>query len=102
MGGGVSPNHKSSNIIELSRLAQDLFNWGWVGGWGWDVVTGSPTHVHMRMHACTHTHAHACTYDIIGNPRDFPKSNGGSHLHGIIMFTTHARVCVHAHPCAHV
>ena len=54
------------------------------------MVTGSPPHMctHTRMHAC------ACTYDIIGNPWDFPKSDGGSHLHGIIMFTTHALVCV--------
>ena len=54
---------ESSNRIELSRLVQDLLNfgvlgslqlWGWgVDGWGWGVVGGCPTHT------CTHTHMHA-------------------------------------------
>ena len=57
---------ESSNRIELSRLVQELLNfgvlgslwlWGW-GGWmdggggGWGVP---PTHVHMHVHACTCT-----------------------------------------------
>ena len=64
---------KSSNRIELSRLVQDLLNfgvlgslrlWGWGGGWvdgggGWMGVGGGwgmpPTHVHA--HARTHMHA---------------------------------------------
>ena len=61
---------ESSNRIELSRLVQDLLNfgvlgslrlwgWGWVfgGGGGWGVPH---THVHTHAHArtCTHTHAH--------------------------------------------
>ena len=55
---------KSSNRIELSRLVQDLLNfgvlgslrlWGWGGGWmgvggGWGML---PTHVHMHAHART-------------------------------------------------
>ena len=58
---------ESSNRIELSRLVQDLLNFGvwgslqlWgLGGWvdvggGW--LGGAPTHVHMHAHACTHTH----------------------------------------------
>ena len=54
---------ESSNRIELSRLVQDLLNfgvsgslrlWGW-GGWvygvgGWLGVP--PTHMHMHAHAC--------------------------------------------------
>ena len=61
---------ESSNRIELSRLVQDLLNfgvlgslrlWGW-GGWvdgvggGW----GCPLHMctHTRMHARAHTHTH--------------------------------------------
>ena len=64
---------ESSNRIELSRLVQDLLNfgvlgslrlWGWGDGWmgvggrGW--LGGSPhTCMHMHMHACTHTHMHA-------------------------------------------
>ena len=52
---------ESSNRIELSRLVQDLLNFGvlgslrlWgvggMGGWGWGVVEGAPSHVHMHMH----------------------------------------------------
>ena len=60
---------ESSNRIELSRLVQDLLNfgvlgslrlWGWgVGGWGWGVVGGYP-HTCAHAHACTHTHTHTC------------------------------------------
>ena len=51
---------ESSNRIELSRLVQDLLNfgvlgslrlWGWGGGW-MGVVGGAPY---------THVHAHTCT-----------------------------------------
>ena len=63
---------------------------GWMGVGGDERV--HPTHVHM--------HTHACTYDIIGNPWDYPKSNRGGHLHEITMFTTHACACVHVHACA--
>ena len=72
---------ESSNRIELSRLVQDLLNfgvlgslrvWGWGGdgwgwgvvggggvdGWGWGVVGGAPTHVHMHAHA--HMHMRTC------------------------------------------
>ena len=67
---------KSSNRIELSRLVQDLLNfgvfgslrlWGWGGGWmgvrgGWGMP---PTHVHMHAHARTCTHTHACVVNMI-------------------------------------
>ena len=80
---------ESSNRIELSRLVQELLNFGvsgslrlwgvggWVdrgkGGWGvggwvdrgrggWGVP---PTHVHMHVHAHTHTHAHVCVVNMI-------------------------------------
>ena len=54
---------ESSNRIELSRLVQDLLNFGvlgslwlWGGGrWvmgGWE---GVPTHAHMHAHMHTHT-----------------------------------------------
>ena len=59
---------ESSNRIELSRLVQDLLNfgvlgslrvWGWGGGWmGWGVVGGAP---HTCAHACACMHTHACT-----------------------------------------
>ena len=70
------------------------------GGGGWMLVRGCP----LYTCTCMHTHTCTCMYDIIGNPRDFPKSNGGGHLHEIIMFTTHACVCVCVcvRACAHV
>ena len=40
---------------------------------GVGVVTGSP---HICVHARARTHMHGRTYDIIGNPWDFPKSDG--------------------------
>ena len=55
---------ESSNRIELSRLVQDLLNfgvlgslrlWGWGGG-GW--LGGAP---HTRAHARACMHAHTCT-----------------------------------------
>ena len=65
---------ESSNRIELSRLVQDILNfgvlgslrlWGWGGGWmgvgsGWGGkwLGGAPyTHAHARV--CTHMHT--CT-----------------------------------------
>ena len=68
------------------------------GGWGgvWMGMGGGERVHHTHMHM----HAHACMYDIIGNPQDFPKSNGGGHLHEITMFTTHACACVHVRACA--
>ena len=62
---------ESSNRIKLSRLVQDLLNFGvlgslwlwgwWVSGWG-GVVGGVPTHVHMPAHAHTHTHTRTCMH----------------------------------------
>ena len=58
---------ESSNRIELSRLVQDLLNfgvsgslrlWGWGSGWmGVRGDWGCPPH----MCTCTHAHAHTCT-----------------------------------------
>ena len=67
---------ESSNRIELSRLVQDLLNFGvlgslrllgWGGGWmgvggGWGVP---PTHMHTHVHARTRTHAHARVVNMI-------------------------------------
>ena len=64
---------ESSNRIELSRLVQDLLNFGvlgslrllgggrWVGG-HLGACRGVPTHTHMHTHAHTHTHAHLHMY----------------------------------------
>ena len=58
---------ESSKKIKLSRLVQDLLNfgvlgslqlWGWGGGWMvWGVVGGCPPH----MCICTHMHVCTCT-----------------------------------------
>ena len=55
---------ESSNRIELSRLVQDLLNfgvlgslqlWGWgVDGWGLGVPPHMCTHMHMHTHARMH------------------------------------------------
>ena len=57
---------ESSNRIELSRLVQDLLNFGvlgslqlwgggrWVGGHSGGM--GGCPHTHPHAHACTHTH----------------------------------------------
>ena len=57
---------ESSNRIELSRLVQELLNFGvlgslqlWGVGSGWMGVWGGwgypPTHVHMHVHTRTYT-----------------------------------------------
>ena len=38
---------------------------GWMGGWGWGVVGGAPTHVHMQAYAHTCTHTHPCMVNMI-------------------------------------
>ena len=45
---------ESSNRIKLSRLVQELLNFGVLGSlqlWGWGWLGGAPTHV--NMHTCT-------------------------------------------------
>ena len=75
MSSGMFRGKESSNRIELSRLVQELLNFGvfsslwlwgvgvdgggggWVGGWGWG-GGGAP---HTHAHACACMHAHTCT-----------------------------------------
>ena len=50
---------ESSNRIELSRLVQDLLNFGVLGSlrlWGGGRWVGG----HLGVWGCPHTHAHAC------------------------------------------
>ena len=111
---------ESSNRIELSRLVQDLLNFGdlgslWllrvgVGGWGWGwlgwvnwgrVVGGCPPH--MCTYTCMHTHMHtdACMVNMIisckwlppwGNPWVFPMMS-------YACACACACVCVHVYAC---
>ena len=56
---------ESSNRIELSRLVQDLLNFGVLGSlrlWGWGCVwgggwLGGAPHTHAQTCACMHAHA---------------------------------------------
>ena len=82
---------ESSNRIELSRLVQELLNFGvfgslqlWrvgVGGWGWGWLGVGWLGVPPHMCTCTHMHAYACIVNMIisckwppplGNPWEFP------------------------------
>ena len=107
MSSGMFRGKESSNRIELSRLVQELLNFGvlgslrlWgVGGWvdrgggGWGVP---PTHVHMHVHACTHMHAHACMVNMIISCK-WPPPLGESM--GIPYDVIHTCMCVHARAC---
>ena len=97
---------ESSNRIELSRLVQDLLNFGvlgslWLLGWGggWMGVGGGwgvpPTHMHMHAHACTH--AHARVVNMIISCKWPPRL--GEYL-GIPYDVIHACVCVCVRACA--
>ena len=71
---------ESSNRIELSRLVQDLLNFGILGSlwligrrqvgrgvsWGICNMGSVPTHVHMHTHACAHLHT--CIEIANGHP----------------------------------
>ena len=98
---------ESSNRIELSRLVQDLLNFGVLGslrllGWGgWvDGVGGGwgvpPTHVHMHVHARTRTHTHACVVNMIISCKWLPPL--GEYL-GIPYDVICACVCVRVRAC---
>ena len=98
---------ESSNRIELSRLVQDLLNFGdfgsmwlwgggwvgvwWVGGWvggGW-MVGGAP-HACVHAHTCTHTHA--CMVNMIISCKWLPHWGNPWEFH--MMSYVHACMCV--------
>ena len=101
---------ESSNRIKLSRLVQELLNFGvsgslrlWgVGGWvdrggGW--LGGAPhTHAHAHMNACTHAHARTCMRGKHDNFMQMAAPIGESMgiPYDVIC------MCVHVHVCAHV
>ena len=67
---------KSSNRIELSRLVQDLLNFGVLGSlrfWGWGVVGGCPPHTCT----CMRTHAHTCMRGKHDNFMQMAAPTGG-------------------------
>ena len=93
---------ESSNRIELSRLVQNLLNFGVLGSlqcmgvgggcMGVGAVWGvPPTHMHMHVHARTHTHAHARVVNMIISCKWLPPL--GKSL-GIPYDVIHACACV--------
>ena len=88
---------ESSNRIELSRLVQELFNfgvlgslqlWGWgVGGWGgWGVP---PTHMY------THMHTHTCIVNMIISCKWPPPLGESLGIHyDVICVCMHVCVCM--------
>ena len=65
-----------------------------MGGWGWGIVGGAPTHVHMHVHACTHTHTHTCMH---GKHDNFMQM--ATPIWGIPGNSLWCYVCVHACLC---
>ena len=101
---------ESSNRIELSRLVQNLLNFGvlglpaalGVGGWVYGGVgcLGVPhTHVHTHAHARTRTHAHARVVNMIISCKWLPPL--GKSL-GIPYDVIRACACVRTRACARV
>ena len=106
MSSGMSRGKESSNRIELSRLVQELLNFGVsvsLGFWGWGqidevgVVEGYPPH----MCTCLCMHAHtpvrgkpnnfmqmAASMGFLGNPWEFPMM---SYMHTCVHM--HVQVC---------
>ena len=103
MSSGMFRGKESSNRMKLSRLVQELLNFGvlgslwlWlvgVGGWGWGVVGGAP-HTCVHACACTHTHTHACMVNMIISCK-WPPPLGESM--GIPYDVIH--MCMHVHMC---
>ena len=105
---------ESSNRIELSRLVQDLLNfgvlaslwlWGW-GGWvdgggGW--LGGAP-HTCAHARTCTHTHTHtlACLINMIIPCKWLPPLDLGKSQGFPMMSYVRVHACVHVRACVHV
>ena len=106
---------ESSNRIELSRLVQDLLNFGVLGSlrlWGggrWvggclgvsGGMGGVPTHAHA--HACTHMHAHAHMHTCIelqmaASMEASMFSMFNMHVHACVRACACVCVCVHGTP----
>ena len=104
---------ESSNRIELSRLVQDLLNfgvlgslqlWGW-GGWldggGWWLGGAPYTYAHMHAHACVVNMIIPCKWLP---PLDLGKSQGFpmmSYMRPCTCMHVHTCACVWGGPCHH-
>ena len=87
---------ESSNRIELSRLVQELSNFGVSGSlwlWGWGVVGGCPPH----MCTCTHAHARTCMHGKHDNFMQMAAPVGGIHGNSLCCHM-HVHVCAPSPP----
>ena len=120
VSSGMFRGKESLNRIELSRLVQDLLNfgdlgslrlcgvgvggweWGWLGGWvdgdgGW--LRGAP-HTHAHVCACTHTHACTCMCGKHDNFMQMAAPMGNTWEFPMMSYAcVHACTCMHVHMC---
>ena len=97
---------ESLNRIELSRLVQDLLNFGVLGSlqlWGGGRWVGSiwghggvPTHMH------THAHAHTCTHTHLYMYRNCKWPPTWRHPCLACLTCMCMCACMHVHACAFV
>ena len=108
MISGMFRGKESSNRIELSRLVQELLNFGvsgslWLWGWGWvDGVGGGwgvPPHMCtcMHMNAYMHMHTHACMVNMIISCKWPPSLDLGKSQRFPMKSYVCARPCMHVH-----
>ena len=104
MSSGMFRGKESSNRIELSRLVQELLNFGVSGSlWLWGVggrcmgvgVVEACPHTHTHAHACTHTHA--CVVNMIISCKWPPPLDLGKFWGFPMMSYACAHVCMHMH-----
>ena len=100
MGSGMFRGKESSNRIELSRLVQDLLNFGVLGSlwlWGWGVwVDGGEGWLgvtpHTYAHACMHVHV--CMVNMIISCKWPPPLGESLGIPYDVIC-----ICVHMHAC---
>ena len=105
MSSGIFRGKESSNRIELSRLVQELLNFGVFGflqllgvGGGWGVPTCA--HTCTCTHTCMHTHACTCMHGKHGNFMQMAAPIG--EIPGNSLWChMHVHVCAHVCVCAH-
>ena len=109
MSSGMFSGKESSNRIELSRLVQDLLNFGVLGSlrlWGggrWvggclRVSGGMGGYPHMHTHACAcmHMHTHTCI------KLQMAASMEASMFSMFSIFNMHVHACACLHMRVHV
>ena len=101
---------ESLNRIKLSRLVQNLLNFGVLGSlqlWGWrdgcmGVGGGWGVPTHMCTCMCMHTHAHTCTHMCVVNliiSCKWPPPLGESLGIPYDVLCMCACMCIHVHMC---